>query len=276
MLCAKIETFAEDFYFKVHNSDQHKAVRKFNNMVKFNLISRFANNFTDNTWVIDLGCGKGQDLNKYIQMPNIKNVMFIDNNENNLCSIIERKYTYANDARRNASALGIYMLNLDLNASAQLNYSAIVHNNIYMQKMDTKLIVCNFAIHYFVKGDRLDNFLTLVDSMLPRGGRFMFTCLNGAEIFKLLKTDQPGVYQPWGNGKKYLINPCFTNKIFAGGEDIDILLPFSDNTLYRESLVNLKLIEKKLLKKRYIWKLKKILVRPILRNLNTLINCQRI
>ena len=110
--------------------------------------------------------------------------------------------------------------------------------------------MCNFAIHYFAND--LDNFLSLVDSLLPSGGRFVFTCLNGEEIYKLLQTDKQTIFKQWGDGIKYLIKPKFTNKKFRGGEDIDILLPFSNNKLYSESLVNLSLIERKLKKKKII------------------------
>lgn len=248
-MCSNIESLHKNSYFKVHNSVKHIAPRRFNNMVKFNLIDRLAANFTGNTWVVDLGCGKGQDLNKYIKMPTIKNVLFVDVSEANLCSIVERKYTYAYNKNITDTSLGIYMQQLDLNADAKLNYDIIRQNHTALQKIDTKMIVCNFAIHYFAKGDNLNNFLSLVDSMLPKGGRFLFTCLNGQDIYNLLKTDKDGVYKSWGDGDKYLIEPKFTNKIFVGGEDIDILLPFSSQTLYRESLVNLKLIEKKLKQK---------------------------
>jgi SAM-dependent methyltransferase len=210
-------------------------------MVKYELLERLATKFTANSWVVDLGCGKGQDLAKYIKMPTIKNTLFIDNNENNLCSIIERKYT-----NNTNNSLGIFVQNLDLNSDGLANYSKIKANIPMYQKIETKLIVCNFAIHYFVK-DNLDNFIDLVDSMLPSGGRFLFTCLNGEEIYKLLQDNE---FKPWGDGKKYLIKPQFANKKFRGGEDIDILLPFSNNTLYRESLVNLALVEKKLKKKK--------------------------
>jgi len=249
LLCAKLETFTNDFYFKVHNSDKHRCVRKFNNMVKSMLIERLAVNFTPNAWVVDLGCGKGQDLHKYIKSTNIKNVLMIDNNENNLCEIIERKYTYAYNNKLDNMSLGIYIQNLNLNANAAVNYNNIKQINMYLQKKETKLIVCNFAIHYFVSENQLDNFIELVDSLLPSGGRFLFTCLNGEEIYKLLSTGD-GTFTPWGDGEKYLIKPRFTNKTFVGGEEIDILLPFSNNTMYKESLVNLSLVEKKLKKKK--------------------------
>jgi hypothetical protein len=250
LLCAKLETFSEDFYFKVHNSEKHMAVRKFNNMVKSELLERLAVNFTPNAWVVDLGCGKGQDIHKYIRMPMVKNVLFIDNNENNLCSIIERKYGYGYDKKLDKSTLGIYMQNLDLNNDSEINYNKILKTNINLQKKETKLVVCNFAIHYFTKSNQLDNFIDLVDKLMPSGSRFLFTCLNGEAIYKLLETNKEMVFHQWGDGEKYLIKPQFANKRFIGGEEIDILLPFSDKKLYRESLVNLSLVEKKFKKKK--------------------------
>lgn len=259
ILCSKIEEFEKEFYFKVHNSDEHKAVRKFNNMVKLELISRLVTNFTHESWVIDLGCGKGQDLYKY-QSLNVRNVLFIDNNENNLCSIIERKYAPEFQSRNpknqknfthRTPSTGIHIKNLDLNEKWSSNSISIKKSHPLVRKIESKLVVCNFAIHYFCHdNDSLDNFINIVDELLPSGGRFMFTCLDGETIYNLLKTSDASIFESWGDKKKYLIKPLFTNKIFRGGEQIEILLPFSNNELYKESLVNLKLVETKFKRKK--------------------------
>jgi hypothetical protein len=175
---------------------------------------------------------------------NISNALFIDNNENNLCTVIERKY---NSLYNGKNSLGIYIKNLNLLDNWEVNKSSLDGSIPFIQKNKNKLIVCNFAIHYFVQD--IDNLVNLIDSLMPSGGRFMFTCLNGEKVYNLLKSGSE--FKPWGNGIKYLIKPNFKNKIFKGGEEIEILLPFSD-TLYKEYLVNLTLLEKRLKKKKII------------------------
>lgn len=242
-LCTSLEDFSKNFYFKKHNSETHMSVRKFNNMVKFELLQRYADKIPPDSWVLDLGCGKGQDLFKYSTLNNVKNVLFIDNNENNLCTVIERKYKFASNIK-NKNSLGIFVKNVNLLDDWETNRNIIKTSNPLLKKIKTKLIICNFALHYFVKSiDSIDNFVNLVDSFLSPGGRFIFTCLNGEKIFNILSQ------KSWGDGKKYLIKSCYKNNIFRGGEEIDILLPFSD-TLYKEYLVNLNIIEKRFKKKK--------------------------
>lgn len=242
-LCTNIEELSHSFYFKKHNSEEHKAVRKFNNMVKAELIQKYSSTIPSDSWVIDLGCGKGQDLHKYMSN-NISNALFIDNNENNLCTVIERKY---NSLYNGKNSLGIYIKNLNLLDNWKVNKASLDESIPFIQKNKNKLIVCNFAIHYFVQD--IDNLIDLIDSLMPSGGRFMFTCLNGEKVYNLLKSGTE--FKPWGDGIKYLIKPNFKNKIFKGGEEIEILLPFSD-TLYKEYLVNLTLLEKRLKKKKIV------------------------
>jgi len=241
LICAK--EIPKEFYFKVHNSNAHTHVRKFNNFVKSQLIEHLSRwDSKVESYVIDLGSGKGQDIFKYASNRIIKNAIFVDNNENNLCSIIERKYKLIDP---NAyKALGVFIQKLDLNDNWKTNCEKI-------KSVSTKLVICNFAIHYFVKNvESITNFVNFIDSILPVGARFMFTCLNGENVHALLNNNN------WGDGKKYFINLVNKSKSdkpvkkFLGGEEIEILLPFSDGDLYKEYLVNLKLMETMLKKKK--------------------------
>jgi len=240
LLCSDIDVFESEFYFKVDNSELYKNIRKYNNMVKQELLSHVTAMIKDhkNSWVIDLGCGKGQDLEKYMR-GSCRNLVMIDNNETNLCSVIERKYKYINSS----TSTNIYMKNLDINGPWKVNIDALIAGNTAFAISKTKLVICNFAIHYFIGS--ANNFINFVDALMPSKSRFMFTCFNGQKIFDLLKPSGK-----WGDGKKYSIVSKFNNEKFVGGEEIEILLPFSNGKLYKESLVNLALIERKLNKKK--------------------------
>ena len=105
-------------------------------------------------------------------------------------------------------------------------------------------------MHYFVKDiASINNLVGLVDALLPSGGRFIFTCLNGKTVFDLLK-NKDGWSGISKDIKRYFIKSANLGKKFIGGEEIDILLPFSNNELYQESLVNLELVEKCFKKKK--------------------------
>jgi len=77
----------------------------------------------------------------------------------------------------------------------------------------------------------------------------MFTCLNGKSVFDLLTANGGN----WGDndGIKYFIKfASDKQKTFKGGEEIEILLPFSNGELFTEPLVNLELVEKLFKKKK--------------------------
>jgi hypothetical protein len=297
LLCSDIDSLENEFYFKVDKSGLHNNIRKYNNMVKRELINHVTSNILDskNSWTIDIGCGKGQDLRKYMDSPDVRNLIMIDNNENNLCSVIKRKYENINSiiSNRNdktnktnkidktdktdksdktdrnnktvksdktdktkthaskhvSTPTSIYIKNLDLKNKWQDNVEALMSMNPAFTINKTKLIICNLAIHYFIYNDNIDNFISFIDALMPSKSRFMFTCLNGKKVFDLLISDNKQL-MAWGDGNKYLIKPNFTNKKFIGGEEIEILLPFSNGQLYKESLVNFDLIQKKFKKKK--------------------------
>ncbi len=244
-LCANVNDLSTEFYFKKHNSKKHESIRKFNNMVKSEIIQRYSEILKENATVIDLGCGKGQDLFKYANMKNITDVLFVDNNENNLSMLIDRKYKFTTNHDKNS--LGIYIKNLDLSKDWQTNLKSIKESHPLLKMGNVKLIVCNFAIHYFTKSaDDINNLVALIHSLLAFGGRFIFTCLDGEKIFDLLRRSS---YNKWGDDNKYLIKPNYKKQMFKGGEEIEILLPFSDIP-YKEYLVNLTLVKRCLERKK--------------------------
>ncbi len=242
-LAADYKDAERDFYFITSQSVAHECIRKFNNTVKYELIKKYA---IEGSWLVDLGCGKGQDLFKYIKS-RIGNVLLIDANENNLCEVIARKYSFCGNKAFDRSAMSIYVQALDLNAYYIDNLNQLNAAGIPIVKHETKLIVCNFAIHYLIRTTRqITNVVNMVNSLLASGGRFMITFMDGKKIFDLLSLSNE-----WGDGTKYKIKKIYRGAKFTGiNQMIDVLLPFSDGKLYQESLVNLELLEKYFAKKK--------------------------
>ncbi len=234
----------KDFYFINENSMVYHCIRKYNNMVKFELIKKFS---VENSCVVDLGCGKGQDLFKYIKSK-ISTALFIDINENNLCEIISRKYTYCSDKAYAGYKTSVYIQKLDLNMNYLDNLEKIESSGIPLVKQKINLIICNFAIHYFIFDKKhMKNIVNMISTLLPVGGRFLFTCLNGQKVHELFGDNST----TWTAGdSKYIIEKKYTHKKFTGIEQfIRVLLPFSNGELYTESLVNLDLIKQHFEKK---------------------------
>lgn len=246
LLISSEKELEKDFYFISNNSQEHLSIRKFNNYVKSQVINRFKKNMTDNSWVIDIASGKGQDLYKFINI-GARNILCIDNNENNLCEIIKRKYNFVNSNSFDECQTSIFIKNIDIN-EPYIDNLVKLKKNLIVNKSDTKLIVCNFALHYFVKSvTSINNFISFVDNLMPSNSRLIITCLNGKKIYELLKDSKE-----WGDKSRYYITSDKIENKFGIGKEISILLPFSNNTLYKEYLVDIDYIIKKFKTKKII------------------------
>jgi hypothetical protein len=138
--------------------------------------------------------------------------------------------------------MSIYIKRLDLTEPYENNIKLLKNAGIPIIKADTKLIVCNFAIHYLIgTAKKLNNIVHMVNNLLASGGRFIFTCLDGQKVFNLLNASPS---HEWGDGEKYLIRPKYTSTEFETNQKIDIMLPFSYGKLYTEYLVNLEAVQK--------------------------------
>jgi hypothetical protein len=248
-LCSSYDELSKDFYFIKRQNNIHDNIRKFNNYVKYEMINRFKSTINKNNYIIDLGSGHGQDLFKYISL-NIGKLLLIDINENNLCEIINRKYSYVSNKTIKNTDIEIFISKLDLNDNWKNNINILKSNGIPLIKNETNIIICNFAIHYFSKNHKtINNFINFINSLLSSGGRFIFTCLDGEKVYNLLKENN---FNDWGDKTKYNIHANFTGKFTGVDQEIDILLPFSGGVLYKEYLVNLSLIEKLFIKHKFV------------------------
>jgi hypothetical protein len=225
----------QQFYFIEDNSEQHRGIRKFNNWVKAKLLESVGQS---QHWIIDLGSGKGQDFIKYINL-NIQNVIFIDNNVNNIDEIITRKYLYYKQGHFRKTQMAIHTICSDV---MKPKFTAEV-----MKCMPfCKLIVCNFAVHYMCYNRRTSkSFAAIISELLQPDGRFMCTYLNGKKIFNRIMDNEETDYSEWIAGK-YHIRRYFQGDTYTGAnQKISIKLPFSDG-FYYEYLFDIDMLTKAL------------------------------
>jgi SAM-dependent methyltransferase len=222
-------------YFAENKTEAFKPLTKFNSFVKAQLIRQLQNE----EWVVDLASGKGQDLFVYSGF-GVGNLVCVDQDQNALEELNRRKhelnnpklYLYNRPPRNTPS---IYTVQSDLNDGPGTVKK--IHNIQSGLDIPISGIVMNFAIHYLLNDAAgLENVVNLVDSLLRPGGVFIFTCFDGARVFKLLRDVKPG--QTWGDDK-YSIRKDYSDDIFSGfGQKIGVVHPFSGGEHYVENLVD--------------------------------------
>jgi hypothetical protein len=232
----------QDTYFQEHDNVLQKASRSFNSYVKSELFKKFQGT----EWVMDLASGKGQDLFRYSTF-GMKNVVFLEIDKVALTELINRKHIFANDDKFRNS-MNVLIQNTDLLDNYKMNIKKI--KNVYKKKKDIDLIICNFALHYFMKDKQsLKNICKLINHYLKAGGKFVFTAFDGQKIMNLLeKNNGEWIIKDKGQIKYGIKRKYKKDKLISVGQKIDVLLPFSKNSFYEEYLVNINSIAKKLKK----------------------------
>ena len=103
------------------------------------------------------------------------------------------------------------------------------------------VIVCNFAIHYFVQV--LPEFMSMIRELLAPGGVIIITAFNGSQVIDALTAGNVKFGEDWvlmeNDNKKYIIRRKFkSDTLENSGQVIGVKLPFSGDKLYDEYLVN--------------------------------------
>jgi hypothetical protein len=261
---------APSCYFTKTATDIYTASNKYKRFVISLLL---ANNLSGAAWVIDLGAGRGADLPRY-QGIKVKNALFIDIDPTAIAELIRRKFSLFSvkkkhmdgwlgegeqRARRPYDGMGdadykklvakdmkqmtIHTLVADLKSPYADLIMSTLQFNINAGMIDG--IVCNFALHYMCDTiENLRNILIFSARMLKVKGLFMFTVMDGAAVFKLLKPLERG--QRWelreGGVVKYAIKKNYVGDTLAGvGQIVSVAMPFCDE-MYDEPLCNVDVV----------------------------------
>jgi hypothetical protein len=222
--------FENNGYFKSKKDPEYKNAIYFNSLIKEHLYSYISKSYSTAYNHIELCCGHGQDLKRLVSM-NAESIYMVDKDEIAIHDLKQRKMSIISDKITNIKE--------DI-VDLSLKYQEIVN---LMRVKSARSISCHFAIHYFMENEiTRKNFIKLIDNLLEKDGRFIFTCFNGIDIFKkLTKVKTNESFNLKENDKiKYSIKKLYDeDKLESYGQKISVKLPFSGSEYYDEYLVNI-------------------------------------
>lgn len=225
-----------DSYFKSDNL-KYKDQTAYTSYIKNNLINQFTTNVE---WVVDLGIGKGQDLGRYM-LAHVHNLVGVDKDRAALAELIRRKYSHLQIHKGNNISTALHIVRQDISKTPVNELVNKIHA-VGLPTTGSDAVVCNLAVHYFVETQKTQhNFALLCMKLVKPGGCIILTYMDGERVFNLLANLKSGNRWEMKESEhvKYAITREYTETTIApAGQKIKVLLPFSDNTMYEEFLVN--------------------------------------
>lgn len=245
-----ISTAKESAYFQ-QRTNLAKPMRAFMNFIKDEMIWTFCHPmYTDNRQlsVLDFGCGKGQDINKWFYA-RISTYVGIDSDREGLNNATDGAKSRYRQLQKRPNFPKMTFLQADcsaeLNVESQksaLNLKRLEDEEIFKKFFSddhTKRtlfdrITCFFAIHYFLKNeDTWGNFKKNINNYLRNGGYFMAITFDGRRIMELLgDSEKYTEYYTDENGKSKMLfeivrkydNPKTKDTIMGVGNPIDVYI----------------------------------------------------
>jgi mRNA (guanine-N7-)-methyltransferase len=177
--------------FKISNKiNDIENLRKFHNNIKNNLIINSCLE-TNATSLLDIACGRGGDLQKWINNKlNLKYILAFDSHKESIFSSIKKGDSFDGAIARFLNIKNYYKGKLPF---INFKYLNILDSNILNQinKIDSNkhydVISCQFALHYFSQNDQtLNNVLNIISKKLSKNGLFIGTATDGDLINNIL------------------------------------------------------------------------------------------
>ena len=226
-----IEQLNTSGYFAIHENPLQKASRNFNSFVKSELFKLHG----DQSDVLDISSGKGQDLFRYGSV-NTKYLTCVEIDRDAIFELIYRKHDFS---RTHGPGMNITVSRVDINEPYLKNIQILDQVERGAESCD--LVMCNLAFHYFLGTARnLANVIKFINHYLKPGGRFIFTAYDGRDVLGLLNSTG-GNYMVKNEAGEiiYSIKAKYSSNTLADvGQTIDVMLPFSTD-YYTEYLVNI-------------------------------------
>jgi hypothetical protein len=211
--------------------------------------------------VVDVGTGKGQDLGRYLRA-GVRELYAVDRDRAALSELVRRKYRHALKARGapnsgstgrgarrgpgrgRAPAMTLHVLVADAGAPHAETLRRLEALGLPPGAADA--LVCNLAVHYFLGSvEAMRNFVALARGTVKPGGLVVITALLGEAVHALFAAERVPDGGSWdvreGGSLKYSLRRLYASETLeATGQQIGVLLPFSDGRYYPEYLVNAK------------------------------------
>ena len=179
---------ATDIHRQKHQASTSK-LRKYNNMVKRALINKAVAKYrrhNSNCWrirVLDIACGKGGDLGKWMHHNDVEYYGF----DASAKSIGGNTRDNANARASKYRKQGRFIRFENLDARRHISWSKLFQTRFH-------IISCQFALHYFFTTEKLGNmFFKRVSDALEPGGIFIATFSNASEVLRHLYFGKTGL-----------------------------------------------------------------------------------
>lgn len=234
-----------DAYFQGAKVGIYKAPTNFISTAKSELFKAY---LAGMDYVVDLGAGKGQDMQRF-RTSQVQTVVMVDKSQDALSELVRRKYSWKRGKRRDKSGsrTRVHVMKADFNDPFETVAQSIRALPGFPNKDNggANAVVCNLAAHYaFSTETSMVNFVELTRRLVRTGGQVILTLLDGHRVFDLLAENNVGVGQSLdmreGGVLKYSIERRFREKgVTPAGQKIAVLLPFSRGELYEEYLSNI-------------------------------------
>lgn len=225
-------------YFKTGKEESYNAQTNAMSIIKYQLFEMLFS-AKKGSRLIDFAVGKGQDLNKYLHHK-VANLLGIDVDRVALSELLSRYYDIVNKRNSNMS-MSITIMQQDLTADHKIVDARIreLWANQDGSFDNPDLLVCNLALHYFTKTlPEMMNFASLLKSLMPSGSMFMYTTFDGKSVFDLLRQTGEWVAHVEGSVKYRIVRKYVNDTFSEYGQTIGVKLPFTNDEMYEENLVN--------------------------------------
>lgn len=169
---------------------QIENLRKFHNFIKFNIILDSCKR-TNAKNLLDVACGRGGDLQKWINNKNnLQYILAFDSHKESIFSSLKKGDTFDGAIARFQNVKQSFRGKMPYIVFKNLS---ILDNNI-LEKLNSidsnkkyDIVSCQFALHYFCENDNiLNNVLSIISIKLRTGGLFIGTATDGDLIYKIL------------------------------------------------------------------------------------------
>lgn len=245
-----ISTTKESAYFQ-QRTNLAGPMRKFINWVKDEMIWTFCHPmYQDNRQlsVLDFGCGKGQDINKWFYARALFYVG-LDIDREGLNSPVDGAWSRYAQLKKRPNFPKMYFLQADCAAELDiesqknaLNVSHLENEEMYKKffsKEQNKRtlfdrINCQLAIHYMLRNqDTWNNFKSNINGYLRNGGYFLALTFDGRKVMQLLGdkerytqyyTDENGQSKMLFDIVKKYDSPSTKDFVMGTGNAIDVFI----------------------------------------------------
>lgn len=240
-------------YFQKYKDDKYKAMTGFLAFLK----SKRFKNYTHYRWMIDLFCGKGQDLIRYTNN-NVYNVVAIDKDRSALGEYIKRKLDIAYKKKWSESGTRVHVIPSDIFATDLMKKIS----STGLPKTGADGIVCNLGLHYVISSeDDIAKFFRIIDKLLKKNGKFSMMTMIGEKINEKFNQYDINYNESvdWmeSDMKKYSLIKMYDYKnLSPAGSKIKVLLPFSNGDYYEEYALNITFIMKYISQNYPKWRIK--------------------